>query len=256
VTDNVALVAALEDLGRELRAAPVVDLAPDVLERLTVTRREPRAVEPRAVERRRVALAAAAVVMVVVTLVTAVRPTREAIADFLGIGDTEIRTVPELDIPHDVELDLGEPIDLDDVAERAGFQPLVPSALGNPEAAYFRTVAGMPQVSLVWPPDAGAGTLPAVTSAGTLLTETPLGGRELPGYTKEIGPSARVERILLGGREAFWIEGEHVRFGVDEPRRAAASTLLWTSDGLMLRLETTRGLDGALEIARSVTPPG
>jgi hypothetical protein len=251
MTDNAALVAALEDLGGELRDAPVVDLAPTVLEHITVPRRE-----PRVFERRRVALLAAAAVMVVVTLVTAVRPTREAIADFLGIGDTEIRTVPELDIPRDVELDLGARVDPDDVAEHAGFRPLVPSALGDPEAAYLRTVAGLPQVALVWSPEAGAGTLPAVTSAGTLLTETPLDGRELPGYTKEIGPTTRVERILVDGREAFWIEGEHVRFGADEPRRAAANTLLWTTDELMLRLETTRGLDGALEIARSVTPSG
>jgi hypothetical protein len=249
MADHAVLVAALEDLGRELRHAPVRDLAPAVVDRIFAS---PPTAVPRVEERRRVVLLAAAVVLVVLALVTAVRPTREAIADFLGIGDTQVRTVDELDLPDDVAVDLGQHVELRDVTSDAGFAPVVPDALGQPDAVYFRTVAGYPQVAQVWAAPPGDSTLPALTGAETLLTETPTAGREIAMFVKEVGRSTRVQRVVLNGREALWIEGTHVRFGADEPRRAAANTLLWTDDELIYRLETTRGLQDAQATARSL----
>jgi hypothetical protein len=72
-------------------------------------------------------------------------------------------------------------------------------------------------------------------------------------FVKEVGPNTNVQRVVVDGREAMWIEGTHVRFGLDEPRRAAANTLLWVDGDVMFRLETSRDLVTAREIARSLT---
>ena len=250
MAEHTALVAALEDLGRELRSAPVRDFAPAVSDRISAM---PVPTVVRGPDRRRIVLVAAAVVLLAVAFVAALRPTREAIADWLGIGDTQVRTVDRPDIPDDVAVDLGQPTELDDIAGRAGFEPRVPAALGEPDAVYFRTVDGYPQVAQVWVAPRSGDTLPALTGAQTLLTETPTAGRELPIFVKEVGGSTNVQRVVINGREALWIEGTHVRFGREEPRRAAANTLLWVDDDVILRLETTHDLIAAREIARSVS---
>jgi hypothetical protein len=247
MAEHVALVTALEDLGRELRSAPVRDLAPAVVDRIISA---PAAKEVRVIERRRVILLAAAAVLVALAVLSSVRPTREAIADFLGIGDTQIRTVDELELPEDVAVELGRRVDADAAARAAGFEPFVPAALGEPDATYFRTVDGHPQIAQVWAAEPNAATLPALTGAATVLTQTPLADRPVPLYVKEVGRSTPVERVVIDGREAFWIEGMHVRFGLDEPRRAASNTLLWVDDGMIYRLETTHDRAGAEDIAR------
>jgi hypothetical protein len=253
MTDHATLVVALEDLGAVLRAAPVPDLAPAIADRLRSDGSSTPARPVRIDSRRRPVFAAiAVVVLVVAALAVAIRPSREAIADLLGIGDTQIRTVARLDLPDDVVVDLGDPAAVDEVGDAAGFDPAVPSVLGDPDATFFRRVDGYPQVTLVWAAAAGESSLPAFPTVGTLLTETLAGEREAPMFVKEVLRTTDVEFTDVGSQDAYWIEGVHVRFGLDEPRRAAGNTLLWMDEGVMYRLETTGDLASALEVANSV----
>jgi hypothetical protein len=245
MTDHVALVAALEALGRDLRSEPVTDIAPAVVARIEhatpVVRLERRV--PRLI-------VAAAIVVVVATAVSLVRPAREAVADWLGIGDTEIRTVEELDIPDDVAVELGERVALEDARDRADFVLRTPAALDDPAAVYVDVASDGTRVSMVWPAENNE-TLPAVPGASVLLTEAGA-VKDAPLYVKEITGGNPFQAVRVGEARASWIEGRHVRFGTNEPRRAAGNTLLWVEDGVVFRLETTSDLTGALETANSV----
>jgi hypothetical protein len=245
MADHTDLVVALEALGRDLRTEPVTDITANVVARIEgltppvpLDRRVPRL------------LVAAAIVLVVATAVTLVRPAREAIADWLGIGDTEVRSVEQLDVPENVAVALGERVDLEEAGNGAGFDVRVPSELGAPAEVYLQRAREGARVSMVWPTENGE-TLPAVPGAGVLLTEA-RAVKEGPLYVKEITGANPFREVRVGEMPAYWVEGRHVRFGTNEPRRAAGNTLLWVEDGVVLRLETTRDLPAALAIAHSM----
>ena len=159
------LEAQLRQLGRSLdvRAAP--DYATRVRERLTSDPLETRPVAPDRRTRpvgwlRPLAIAAGALVLAV-AVVLSVPATREAVAEMFGFDGVRVRSLPTAaPSPRttlDADLDLGEPVTLDQARRQVSFPVSVASLpeLGAPDAVYVRDERGMESVSLVYGPRAG-----------------------------------------------------------------------------------------------------
>jgi hypothetical protein len=190
---------------------------------------------------RRWLAAAAAVVAVLVGIGLAIAPVREAVADFLGIGSTDVEVVPE---PR------ADPAGLPTISE--GLTPLSPSAavarLGHALPATGSTQLGEPDeiasvpeggVLLVW--SQGATTLWAqrLSIPGDIL------------YTKLIDADQDAQTIDGLGDAALLVRGEHV---LETPhRRVAADTVvLWTDAQTEYRLESDLDPATMIDIARDL----
>ena len=177
---------------------PTPDVAPTVLARIDVRR-------PR---RRRVAAIAAALVLVPAAGAGAYR--------WLDLDSVEIRRGPPPAAPAPAP---GAPVSLDEAARRAGFTPIVPAALGAPDAV---RVAG-DVVTLEY---------------GDLRLEQRPGALDRDLVRKFVHGTNRV-RAVPGG--AF-IEGRHFylylrRDGTIRSGRTTATALLVERGDLLLRLE-------------------
>ena len=131
---------------------------------------------------------------------------------------------------------------LERAAELAGFVPLVPEALGDPDAVSVSRDRRI--VSLTW--GSGAHTVRLDEFDGTLE----------PLFVKRATDAVRVD--VLGG-EALWFPTPH---GVTVrpqdggtrtvPPRLAAQTLIWPRGLVTLRLEGVLTLERAVDVADSV----
>lgn len=132
--------------------------------------------------------------------------------------------------------------DLAEAATLAGFDPVVPRALGEPDAVEVSDDAAV--VSLSWS-----------TEDGTLRLDEFRGTVE-PLFWKT-APEA--EHVAVATRDALWLPTPHrvTLLGPDGdvrelPSRSSAPTLVWLSDDLTLRLEGDLDLDEAVAVAESV----
>jgi hypothetical protein len=234
------LEARLSELAVEWPETP--DVAGRVRQRLAA---EP---APVARLRRRLAVAGAAL-LVALGGVMAVPSARSTVLDWLGLDGVKIERVPEAPTPAPTTtpLELGERAPL-------GSAPLVPRALGPPDAVYRADDI----VTLLYRPRAG---LPESqnTGAGALLTLIP--GRTNPEFVRKLaGPDTTIERLTVDGEPGFWLAGaahglvyEHPSGEIREaPSRLAGHTLVWRRGALTLRLEADITKERALAIARSV----
>ncbi|MEV8597398.1 hypothetical protein [Streptomyces sp. NPDC052012] len=204
------------------------------------------------------------------TVLALTPPVRAAVSDWFGFGGVEVRYDPSaVPSPGDGVPDCGRPVSLGEAERRAGFAPLVPQALGPPDAV---GVSALPRgrflVSLCWT-ERGRTTrldeFPARLDLAFAKTvrEQPqwlrLGEGEAPGGTADTALwFARPHRL------GFWlVDADGQRFTREE--RTAGPTLLWTAgggsgtgdaDGVTLRLEGVASKARALEIARSVERAG
>lgn len=221
------------------------ELAVAVEQRLAVAR--PR--RPRWTRRRSLAVALA-VLAVALGATFAVPGARSALLRFFHLQGVTVELVDELPAVRPAEsLDgLGERVSLDAARRAAGFELLRPRVLGEPDAVYFKQVAGM--VSFVY------GEEPAVR---VVFSQVP--GRVEPVFLKKIaGGGTRVEQVTVDGEPGLFLSGAPHFFmyvGRDggsrgEPLYLARDALLWERGPLTLRLEGELTLERALEIARSV----
>ncbi|MET8431286.1 hypothetical protein ABZV61_00550 [Streptomyces sp900116325] len=206
--------------------------------------------------RRRARLLAAALsgVLVVLVLTPAVRAT---VADWFDFGGVEVRYDPSAPAPERPGTPVpgcDTPVTLSEAARRSGFRPVVPPALGAPEAV---AVTGLPEgrsmVTLCWRENGRTVRLDEFLS------------RLDPYFMKQV--REQPEWLTLdGGRGSrvggLWFARPHVlRFGmVDEDgnrwtlsQRTAGPTLLWVEeDRLTLRLEGVDVRERARAVARSM----
>ena len=100
---------------------------------------------------------------------------------------------------------------------------------------------------------------PHRTVPGLLLSE--FRGVVAPQFMgKVLGPGTELREVDVAGTHGFWITGApHAFFYrqgggdvVDEPLRLADNTLLWETDGITLRIESSLGLDASVAIANSI----
>lgn len=133
---------------------------------------------------------------------------------------------------------------LDDAADRAGFVPLVPEALGEPDAVELSDDDAV--VSLSW------------TSDGATIRLDEFRGTIEPLFWKT-APEA--EHVTVAGRDALWLPTPH-RVTVlgpsgdvrQLPSRLSAPTLVWLAGDLTLRLEGDLDVEEAVAVAESVEP--
>ncbi|MDX2727465.1 MULTISPECIES: hypothetical protein [unclassified Streptomyces] len=205
--------------------------------------------------RRRARLLAAALsgVLVVVVLTP---PVRATVADWFDFGGVEVRydpSTPAPERPGPAVPGCDTPVTLSEAARRSGFRPVVPPALGAPEAV---AVTGLPEgrsmVTLCWRENGRTVRLDEFLS------------RLDPYFMKQV--REQPEWLTLDdGRGSpvggLWFAQPHVlSFGMVDrdgtrwtrSQRTAGPTLLWVEeDRLTLRLEGLDVRERARAVARS-----
>ncbi|MEV5530212.1 hypothetical protein [Streptomyces prunicolor] len=215
--------------------------------------------------RRRALMAALCGLLTVLVLTP---PVRAAVFDWFGFGGVEVRYDPSAVPSAGAEVPgCGRSVTLAQARERAGFEPLVPDALGVPDAV---TVTGEPQgrflVSLCW------------REGGHTVRVDEYPARLDPGFVKTVRQPP--EWLSLGGTvspdgvqdPALWFARPHLlsfwlvdadgdRYTREE--RTAGPTLLWTHEvggvpggDLTFRLEGVGSKGRAVEIAKSLDRRG
>ncbi|MEW1826377.1 hypothetical protein [Streptomyces sp. NPDC088196] len=197
------------------------------------------------------------------TVLVLTPPVRAAVFDWFGFGGVEVRYDPSAVPSAGAEVPgCGRSVTPAQAGRRAGFEPLVPDALGVPDAV---TVTGEPRgrflVSLCW--REGGHTVrvdeyPARLDVGFAKTV-----REPPEWLSlgaSVSPDGVRDPALWFARPhllSFWlVDADGGRYTREE--RTAGPTLLWTHAGggvpggdLTFRLEGVGSKGRALEIARS-----
>lgn len=201
------------------------------------------------------------------TVLALTPPVRAAVTDWFGFGGVEVRYDPSAVPSPGAEVPgCGRSVSLGEAERRAGFAPLVPKALGTPDAV---TVSGLPRgrtlVSLCW------------RERGRTIRLDEFPGRLDVTFVKSV--REQPEWLSLGGDgdgdgggdPVLWFSRPHVLsfwiVGTDGHRftraeRTAGPTLLWShggadgegvaAHGVTLRLEGVASKARALEIAKAV----
>lgn len=251
----------LRDLGRRLRVPDVggETMAERVLAQLLAervpappaARRRFAWLRPAWLRRRWKALLAALSGVLVVLVLTP--PVRAAVADWFGFGGVEVRYDPGAHPGRGAAVPgCADPMSLEDAGREAGFTPLIPSALGAPDAVSVTGSAepGRAVISLCWRGEDGR---------TVRLDEFPA---RLPmAFGKQV--QTHPEWVdLPEGAEGYWFAEPHLlRFPMTDASgkewthsiRTAGPTLLWTRNAgaLTLRLEGEPSLEKARRIAES-----
>jgi hypothetical protein len=260
------LEAAFRQLAEHLDVPPAPDYAPRVRERLRTgspTRRRPLH-QPLSLSGtwRRLATATIVVLLAVAALLS-VPATREAVADLFGFTGVGVRSAPSAaPSPRttlDANLDLGDPVTLDEARDMVSFTVTTPGTpeLGQPDAVYVRQQRGHESVSLAYRPRAG---YPATvdTQVGLLLSE--YSGTATPYFEKLLESGEPMTEVTVDGRwPALYFTSPHqvlVRAPdgiVHEVRpRLSAPTLVWVERNVTYRLEAAVDLEQALAVASSM----
>jgi len=184
---------------------------------------------------------------------------RQAVADLLGVAGIEITFDPDPAVVLGGELDLGEAATLEEATESVTFELSVPGSLGPPDAVFLSERPSSGRVSMVWE---GTEALPAAgeSGIGVVYSQFALQLAEEAEFVKSVTPDTSVRAVEVGGAIGLWIEGAPHLISyenaagnrVEEETRLAGNVLMWESDGVTHRIETTVGLQGALSLANSL----
>ncbi|CAN5873727.1 hypothetical protein BH23ACT10_BH23ACT10_34210 [soil metagenome] len=243
--DDQALAAALRDAGRTLPGARR-DVAADLTLAAPTADRPRRAALPR-----RSLLIALGLLLVV------------AGAAVVGgiVPGVELRTTQrqaDIDGPPliDDAVFLGERTSLAAAREAVDFPIRVP-VLTDPPQVHVADAPGGHRVSLLYPPHPGSPRIDG-TDAGLLVTQF-RGRIDQAALRKFVGPDIDVIPVDIDGVPGWWIDGAHEVAYLDpagtvvaERVRYADRTLLWSIDGVTLRLETAATRTRAIELATSM----
>ncbi|MDX2553886.1 hypothetical protein [Streptomyces stelliscabiei] len=201
---------------------------------------------------RRRALTAALCGLLTVLVLTP--PVRAAVADFFDFGGVEVRYDPSASpSPGAGVPGCPDPVPLAEAGRRAGFAPLVPGALGTPDAvSVTRAPKGRFVITLCW------------EERGHTVRLDEYAARLAPEYGKTVAGEQAVEWVRLGAGafDALWFPEPHLlRFWMTSKdgsrftrsERTAGPTLLWVhGEEFTLRLEGVASKDRARKIAESL----
>jgi hypothetical protein len=253
-----------DDLGAAIRAGEPAwpaspPLASIVAERIRETERLPQ-LRPRLSlpSRRRTVL-----ILVAATLLLAAAAVAAGLVVRIGAETVTQVPGPPTSLPSGVlsPAVLGDPSTLGAAAATTGFEPLVPSRLGEPSGLWVgatppgETGSKGSRVVLAWRPTPA---LPAVDDLpwGAVLIEFH-GQSELAAKTMFEG-TGQIRGVTVDGQNGVWLTGVHtIAFapmdgGEPLELRVTGNVLVWQRGDLTLRLETSLGLPSALEVARSI----
>jgi len=213
------------------------------------------------------ALAAAAILLIVATLL-AYTPSREAIAGWLNLHTTILRTQnqptrsPRPSGPLGERLGLGSPTTLKQAQGQVKWTIQVPSSLRPPDEVYLKLPPTGPsggEVTLVYAqrPDIHASGL---TGVSVLVTEARGKTNEIF-FQKMLGPDATVEKVTVNGHPGYWIAGRPHDFAFTDANgnvytdtfRLATNTLIFDDNGTIVRIEGDMTQGQALQIATSMS---
>ena len=253
----------MPDLETRLRALrddaawpPTPDLAGVVVARLEREQAAPGEAERPASARRRgrwpgrrLAVAVALALLVPAAGALAFPSARDDVLEWLGVKGAEVRKQPRLPPARFPELaELGDPIDLADVEDRAGFRPLLAAELGTP-----RLVLHDPATDVV--------TLVHGTDDEPLLVAEVPGALERDLLQKIVPPGGEVRRVDVDGALGLYITGPPHAYlylrpdgtVVSDRARLAGDTLVFGRGDLLIRIEGRElSLGRALGIAGSL----
>lgn len=182
-------------------------------------------------------------------------PVRAAVADWFHFGGVEVRYDPSATpSPGAMVPGCPDPVSLAEAERRAGFAPLVPGALGTPDAV---SVTRAPKdrfvITLCW------------DERGRTVRIDEYAARLAPGYGKSVAGRQELEWVELSGStydDALWFPEPHLlRFWMTSEdgsrftrsERTTGPTLLWVHDAeFTLRLEGVESKTRAREIAESL----
>lgn len=255
---DVALERALSDLGRHVAWPQAPDLTAPVRARIEASPVTP--LRPRLTRRRLVVLAAAAV-LVFGGLLAASPGLRAALLELFRLPGARIeieRTpspVPTAAASPSLEdLVPGERASLAQARRVASFEVVFPSELGRPDDVVVFGAGADAVVTLAWRTRPG---LPPADATGYAVVLTEFRARPAEELIKKLAAETQVVPVVVEGEQGYWIEGPHsvlLRRGgsvVEDQARLSASSLLWTRDGLLLRLEGDLTRAEALRLAGS-----
>jgi hypothetical protein len=208
---------------------------------------------------RGLAYAATLAALVVALSLVSFPGVRTAVADFLGIGGVRIDTEGSVPTPAD-EFDLGERMSLSQARNAVAFEVKVPAALGLPDLVWLDTGVSGGQVALGYESSPDLPAAPG-TDLGALVTQFPDAEVSDVALKKATGsqPGTAFEPVTVEGDQGFWVSGEPHVIAYLEPDgdirnetvRLAGNVLLWESNGVTYRIESTLSLSDVLAIAES-----
>lgn len=259
------LVFALGELGERLEVSGTADPVLAAVDRIRAP--QPFSVQERSpgrpfLYRKRVGLAAAAaLILVALAGVLAVPRSRQAVADWLGIGKVTVTYTDDVPEAAGRTYDLGTPVSLARAVARAdgaGWALEAPLSAGDPARAFVGRPAGA--VTLVWAPSED---LPEIDDSGIglLLMAIP-GTTDAGGVTKQGTSGMTIELVRVGDSPAYWIAGEPHEVVVTDAEgdpvhdgsRLAGNTLVWTEGDVTYRLESALDRDEAVDLASGLRP--
>jgi hypothetical protein len=246
----------LRELGRHVAWPPPPDLAASVRAEL---QRAP-VVPLRGRRPRRALVLSAAAVLVLAGLLAASPGLRAALLDLFRLPGARIEVEP---MPSPVpggpraleDLVPGRPVPLATARAEAGFPVVFPEELGPPDRVVLAGTGSEAVVSMAWAPRPG---LPSADETGYAVLLTEFQARARDDLIKKVSQTAQVTPVVVGGEQGYWIEGPHAvvleRDGsiVEDRPRLSTSSLLWTRDGVLLRLEADVTRAEAVRLAGSI----
>jgi hypothetical protein len=247
MADRMDLEQRLTDLASEIEWPPTPDLRARVRKRI---------------ERRfRPGLA----MLLVAAAIALAFGTQVAVAQYLQLRGATLQSVPGPPTPSALPTgDAGQRYALGqrygavtEAGRVAGFAPLVPAALGQPDEVYYSAGEGV--ITLVYRPRPG---LPAALDpqVGALVMEA-RGQVSRPSFGKLQGPGTGVEEVSVGGEAGYWISGAPHGFFFYQASNGKTSTdslrlsgdaLIWNRGGLVLRIESGLGREGSIRLGQSL----
>ncbi|MFE8967020.1 hypothetical protein ACFYMR_16635 [Streptomyces albogriseolus] len=187
------------------------------------------------------------------TVLVLTPPVRATVSDWFGFHGVQVRHDPSAAPSPGARVPgCAAPVRLEEASRRAGFTPVVPEALGPPDAVSVGALPhGRSLVSLCWRSDDGR-TIRLDQFPGRLDLTFTKTVREQPEWLDVGGQALWFPRPHV---LTFWmIDAEGRRFTREE--RTAGPTLLWSPTGeVTLRLEGVWSRTRAHEIATSNSSP-
>ena len=244
--------AMLEELGRAVTYPATPDLRASVLSRITVGRPAPSA---RPAGWRLAAGALSVLVVAFFATLVVSRDARDAVADFLGLAvegeRIEILPTPTggqtaTPFPPPVRLEqMAEKVTRGEAVRRAGFEPVLPASLGEPDAYYLLPVNSRAVL---------------IADYGDVqIWEFPLeSGLFIGKGIFDGGGGNPVAEVTVNGTPGYWIQGGArivtvrdadgtTRSGTQ--RTVLTQALIWSERGIYRRIEGTTDREGALALA-------
>jgi len=251
--DDEGLGRALAAAGRDLDWPPAPHLAARVSAAIVDHERHPSLARPRLSlprRRRTVLLLVAGLLLLAAAAVAA-----KVVID---LGALTVDTIPgrPTALPTVVASGptFGHRTTLDGAEREAGFAAQVPSALGDPDAVWVDATDDGSRIVLAWTAN---GALPPIDGLPW--------GAVLYGFRGQMEQAAKsvfvdgntFENATVDGHDAIWITGPHeldlvTGDGTYARYLVTGNVLVWGSDGVVLRLETSLDQASAVQVAESI----